>query len=70
MWLYLTTPPTGDLAHNPGMCPDWELNLRSFGLQALDQSTEPHQPACETEFFQVTTVHHLAKAGSCVQAGG
>ena len=20
------TPPTGDLDHNPGMCPDWELN--------------------------------------------
>ena len=20
-------PPTGDLAHKPGMCPDWELNL-------------------------------------------
>ena len=20
------TPPTGDLAHNPGMCPDRELN--------------------------------------------
>ena len=19
-------PHTGDLAHNPGMCPDWELN--------------------------------------------
>ena len=19
-------PPTGDLASNPGMCPDWELN--------------------------------------------
>ena len=19
-------PPTGDLARNPGMCPDWELN--------------------------------------------
>ena len=19
-------PPTEDLAHNPGMCPDWELN--------------------------------------------
>ena len=19
-------PPTGDLAHNPGMCHDWELN--------------------------------------------
>ena len=20
-------PPTGDLAHNPGVYPDWELNL-------------------------------------------
>ena len=20
-------PPTGDLAGNPGMCPDWEWNL-------------------------------------------
>ena len=20
------TPPTGDLAHNPGVCPDWESN--------------------------------------------
>ena len=20
------TPPTGDLACNPGMCPDWESN--------------------------------------------
>ena len=27
MWLPFTWPPTGDLAHNPGMCPDWELNL-------------------------------------------
>ena len=37
-------PPTGDLACNPGMCPDWELNQRPFGLQARAQSTEPHQP--------------------------
>ena len=28
-------PPTGDLACNPGMCPDWELNLRPFGLQPV-----------------------------------
>ena len=27
--------PTGDLAHNPGMCPDWELNQRSFGSQPM-----------------------------------
>ena len=37
-------PPTGDLAHNPGLCRDWELNRRPFGLQASPQSTEPHQP--------------------------
>ena len=38
------TPPTGDLAHNPGMCPDWESNRQPFGAQAATQSTEPHQP--------------------------
>ena len=27
------TPPTGDLACNPGMCPDWESNQRPFGSQ-------------------------------------
>ena len=37
-------PPARDLAHNPGMCPDWELNWQTFGLQAGAQSTESHQP--------------------------
>ena len=37
-------PPTGDLACNPGMCLNRELNLRPFGSQASTQSTEPHQP--------------------------
>ena len=32
-----------DLARNWGMWPDWELNLRLFGLQASAQSTEPHK---------------------------
>ena len=36
--------PTGDLAHNPGMCPDWESNQQPFGSQASAKSTEPHQP--------------------------
>ena len=36
-------PPTGHLARNPGMCPDWELNQWPFGTQADTQSTEPHQ---------------------------
>ena len=37
-------PLTGDLACNLGMCPDWESNWQPFGLQASNQSTEPHQP--------------------------
>ena len=40
------TPPTGDLARNPGMCPGWRL----FGLQAGAQSTEPHQPGLKDNF--------------------
>ena len=36
--------PTGDLAHNSGMCPDRESNQQPFSLQAGTQSTEPHQP--------------------------
>ena len=35
-------PPTGDLAHSPGMCPDWESNQQPFDSQAGSQSTEPH----------------------------
>ena len=33
-------PPTGDLARNPGMCPDWELNQRTLGSQDDTQSTK------------------------------
>ena len=32
------------LAHNPGICTDWESNWWPFGSQAGIQSTEPHQP--------------------------
>ena len=28
----------------PGVCSDWEWNRQPFGLQAVTQSTEPHQP--------------------------
>ena len=44
MWLHSHTPPTGHLAHNPGMCPDWKLNLQPFASQSDAQSPEPHQP--------------------------
>ena len=42
--------PIGDLAHNPGMCTDWELNQRPFGSQARAQSTEPYQPGLKITF--------------------
>ena len=38
------THATEDLAHNPGLCPDWESNWGPFGSQARTHSTEPHQP--------------------------
>ena len=44
-------PPTGDLARNPGMCPDWESNQRPFGVQVGTQSTEPRQPGLFLYFF-------------------
>ena len=46
-------PPTGDLAHNPGMCPDWELNWWPFGSQAGTQSTEPHQSGLKNYIFLI-----------------
>ena len=46
------TLPTRDLAHNPGMCPDWESNLWPFCLQAGTQSTEPHKPGLVLHFYQ------------------
>ena len=46
------TPPTRDLAHKPGMCPDWESNWQPFGLQAGDQSAESHQPGLDMWAFK------------------
>ena len=46
-------PLTGDLACNPGMCPDQESNQPPFGLQAGTQSTEPHQPGLNVRFLDV-----------------
>ena len=48
----LHTPPHGDLASNPGMCPDQESNLRPFTLQNDVQPTEPHQSGQEVYYLQ------------------
>ena len=44
-------PLAHNLAHNPGMCPDWESNQQPFGSQAGTQSTEPHQPGLKFNIF-------------------
>ena len=45
------TPPAGDLACNPGMCPDWELNQQPFGLQNNVQSTKSYRSGQENKIF-------------------
>ena len=39
----LSHAPTRDLAHNPGLCRDWEWNWWPFGSQAGAQATEQYQ---------------------------
>ena len=58
------TPPTGDLACNPSMYSDWELNQQPLGPQAGAQATEPHEPGpyFHTPFFSTlssTPSQHL-----------
>ena len=50
--LPLVYAPTRDHTCNLGMCPDWESNLRSFGLQGNAQPTEPHWPVLEDFLIQ------------------
>ena len=52
-------PPTGYLARNPGMCPDWDLNRWPFDSQASAQSTEPRQP----EFIVIFKKMSLERSG-------
>ena len=65
-----------DLAHNPGMCPHWELNWWPFGLQVGVQFTEPHQPGLylyllnlywSSQFWQHSAVAPLCNTLFCMQ---
>ena len=49
-WVASCMLPTGDLAHNPGMCPDWEPNQQPFGSQGDTQSAQPHQSGQKKHF--------------------
>ena len=52
---FLVPLSTGDLAHIPGMCPDWELNWQTPipGLQSGTQSTEPQQQGQEVNVYKL-----------------
>ena len=50
-------PRTGDLASNPGFCPNWKSNQQPFGSQASTQSTEPHQSGPSLD-FKVRLLYH------------
>ena len=50
-WLVVSRmPPTADLASNPGMCPDWELNQWHLGLQDNAQ-TPSHTSQGRKDFY-------------------
>ena len=53
--------PNGDLTHNPGMCPDKELNQLPFGSQAGAQSPEPHQPGPIVSFHSMLMCYNIDK---------
>ena len=56
-------PPTGDLACNPGRCPDWELNRRPFDLQAGTQFPEPHQPGPNVAIYNPANNKYTGPVG-------
>ena len=64
-------PATGDLACNPGVCPDWESNRQPFGLQARAESPELHQPGqvwvCFLSYFIILLL--LVTKGSNFRTG-
>ena len=58
------TPPTGDLARHPGVCPGRESNPQPFGSQASIRSTQPHQPGHFSVSLQAPEVKEETKSPS------
>ena len=49
--------PTGDLARNTGMCPDWESNRRPFVLQVFIIREKRREGEKEGEKHQLVAPH-------------
>ena len=59
-------PPTGDLACNPGTCPDQKSKQQSFGSQAGTQSADPHHPGINKVFGEPKFTHRFCTAQELV----
>ena len=55
-------PPTGDLAYNPGMCPDWELNWRPL-VRRLALNLLSHTSQGQAELFYHNRGQHSSYLG-------
>ena len=52
-------PSPGHLACNLGMCPDWESNWETLGVQAGTQTIEPPQPGLDLKNIYLYHVLYL-----------
>ena len=59
-------PPTGDLAHNPGMFPDWELNQRPFGSQPVLNPLSYTSQGCYGKFLTHRSRAYNNNESSCI----
>ena len=55
-------PPTGDLAHNSGMCPDWELNWPPLGSQPV---LNPLSHTSQGQSIPLFITFHRTRARGC-----
>ena len=53
------TPTTRNLVHNPGMCPDWELNQWPYGSCNDTQPTDT--PVRDRQIILITNIGYLKK---------
>ena len=56
-------PPVGDLAHNPGMCPDWESKRWYFGSKAA-LNLLSHTTQGRSTFLLKTNIYQLVVLNS------
>ena len=68
-WLPFIGAMTRDWTRNPGMCPDGELNPRTFDLWANTQPTEIHQPGQWWNFIKSSGSQHYSGDGEWDQEG-